>query len=159
MIRNPYVTRTFISPGKGNRETLAAIKYQVVRSLFQKVSSIVIVDDSIVFGTTARRLIRTLRAAGAKTIHLRISCPPIIAACRYGVDMESKGQLIATTSSVDEIAQHLGVDSLSYLSLEGLQEVIGPDADNYCLACWKPAFRPSFGRLALLTVMLVAEWL
>ena len=140
LIRNPYVTRTFISPGKGNRETLAAIKYQVVRSLFQKVSSIVIVDDSIVFGTTARRLIRTLRAAGAKTIHLRISCPPIIAACRYGVDMESKGQLIATTSSVDEIAQHLGVDSLSYLSLEGLQEVIGPDADNYCLACWTGHF-------------------
>jgi amidophosphoribosyltransferase len=140
LMRSQYVARTFISPGQGNRENLVTIKYQPVRDLFRKVKSIVLVDDSIVFGTTARRLVRTLRAAGAQEIHLRISCPPIVAACRYGVDMESKGELIAATRPVEEIADYLGVNSLAYLSLDGLKEVIGSNVDNFCLACWNKDF-------------------
>ena len=139
-MRSQYVARTFISPGQGNRENLVTIKYQPVRDLFRKVKSIVLVDDSIVFGTTARRLVRTLRAAGAQEIHLRISCPPIVAACRYGVDMESKGELIAATRPVEEIADYLGVNSLAYLSLDGLKEGIGSNVDNFCLASWNKDF-------------------
>ena len=137
LIRSHYVARTFISPGRGNRENLTAIKYQPVRDLFRKV---VVVDDSIVFGTTSQRLVRTLRAAGAKEIHLRISCPPIVAACRYGVDMESKGELIAATRSLDQITEHLGVNSLAYLSLDGLRSVIGEQINHHCLACWDKHF-------------------
>ncbi|MCH7492780.1 hypothetical protein IID19_04340 [Patescibacteria group bacterium] len=141
LVRNPYVTRTFITPGLETRERLAAIKYRPMRALFRKRSRIVVVDDSIVYGTSMHRIVRILKAAGAQEIHLRISCPPIVAACRYGIDMKSKGTLIAADKSVQEIQKHLRVASLQYLSLDVLKEVIGDNAKHACFACWDKNFR------------------
>lgn len=141
LVRNPYVTRTFISPGMENRKHLVAIKYRPMRALFSKRSHIVVVDDSIVYGTSMHRIVRILKAAGAKEIHLRISCPPIVAKCRYGIDMTSKGTLIAAEKSVQDIQKHLRVASLQYLSLDGLKDVIGDNAQHACFACWDNEFR------------------
>ncbi|PIS43092.1 MAG: hypothetical protein COT24_00130 [Candidatus Kerfeldbacteria bacterium CG08_land_8_20_14_0_20_40_16] len=136
LIRSAYVSRTFISPGGGNRMRLASLKYRALWGLFKQAQRIVVIDDSIVYATTMTRLVHRLTIAGAKEVHIRVSCPPITTPCRYGIDMSSKGPLPAATMSVEEIRKMLKATSLKYLSSEGLKQVIGVNADNYCYACW-----------------------
>ncbi len=93
-------------------------------------------DDSIVRGTTSQKIVGMIKAAGAKEVHMRISCPPTVSPCYYGIDTPHRNELIAAEHSVEEIRQFLGADTLSYLSLEGLREAVGPTHPNYCNACY-----------------------
>jgi amidophosphoribosyltransferase len=97
---------------------------------------VVLVDDSIVRGTTSRKIVKMVRAAGAKEVHMRIACPPTISPCFYGVDTPSKSELIAATHSVEEIREFIEADSLAYLSLEGLLKSVAPESGSYCTSCY-----------------------
>jgi len=97
---------------------------------------VVLVDDSIIRGTTSRKIVRLVREAGASEVHFRISCPPTISPCYYGIDTPTKKELIGSNHSVEEIREYVGADTLGYLSLEGLQEAVGNDKEKYCLACY-----------------------
>jgi len=133
MIRNHYVGRTFIQPTQGMRNFSVRVKINPVRVMIEG-KRICIVDDSIVRGTTMLTRVNKLRALGAKEVHIRISCPPVRFPCCYGIDFASRGELIAASKSVEEIRRILAVDSLNYLSLEGLARSVA-HADHYCLAC------------------------
>lgn len=135
MIRNHYVGRTFIQPSQSMREFTVRVKLNPVRSLL-KDKRVIIVEDSIIRGTTGRSRVRSLRKMGAKEIHMLVSCPPTCNPCYYGIDFPSNKELIAATNSVTEIADHLGLDSLTYLSLDGLVEATGLGSENFCLACF-----------------------
>ncbi len=135
MIRNHYVGRTFIQPTQSMRDFGVRVKLNPVRS-FIKGKRVIIIEDSIVRGTTGRSRIRSLKEAGVKEVHMLISCPPIRHPCYYGIDFASRGELIAAVKSVDEIRDHLGLDSIYYLSLEGLVEAIGAGTDTFCKACF-----------------------
>lgn len=135
LIRNHYVGRTFIYPTSELRRNRVRIKFNPVRELLED-KRIVVVDDSIVRGTTSKRLMAMLRAAGAKEIHLRISSPPIKHPCFYGIDTPRRDDLIAARYSVEEIRDFLGVDSLGYLSVDGLLESTGLPGGNFCAACF-----------------------
>jgi len=136
LIRNHYVGRTFIEPRQSVRDFGVKLKLNTVRSLLEG-KRIVLIDDSIVRGTTSRKIVRMIRNAGASEVHMRISCPPTISPCYYGVDTPSKNQLIAANKSVDEIRDYIGADSLAYLSLEGLKKACGDgEKTNYCSACY-----------------------
>ncbi|MBU0665663.1 MAG: amidophosphoribosyltransferase [Proteobacteria bacterium] len=135
MIRNHYVGRTFIQPTQSMRDFNVRVKLNPVRSLLQD-KRIIIVEDSIIRGTTGKSRVRSLRDAGAKEVHMLVSCPPTRNACYYGIDFPSSTELIASKRSVTEIADYLGLDSLHYLSLEGLVEAAGLGKENYCLACF-----------------------
>src|SRR6478735_2160114 len=124
LIRNHYVGRTFIEPSQSVRDFGVKLKLNPVRSLLEG-KRVVLIDDSIVRGTTSRKIVRMIRDAGAREVHMRISCPPTISPCFYGVDTPSKDQLIAANKSVEEIRKYIGADSLSYLSLEGLKRACG----------------------------------
>ena len=134
LIRNHYVGRTFISPKQSVRDSGVLIKYNPVRGVLRN-KRIVVVDDSIVRGSTMRKLVRLLRDAGANEVHLRISSPPITHPCFYGIDMPTKEELIATSFDVPGIAKFLGVDSLAYLSLEGMLSCVATPV-NFCSACF-----------------------
>ncbi len=134
MIRNHYVGRTFIQPSQDMRDFGVRVKLNPVREMI-KDRSIVIVEDSIVRGTTIRTRIKKLRELGARKLHMRVSCPPIKFPCFYGIDFSSKGELIAGNLEVKEIEKFIGLDSLHYLSLEGLLQAVGGE-DNFCLACF-----------------------
>ncbi|SHN66393.1 amidophosphoribosyltransferase [Desulfovibrio litoralis] len=134
MIRNHYVGRTFIQPTQNMRDFSVRIKINPVREVIEG-KRIVIVDDSIVRGTTMDTRVKKLRELGAKEIHCRISSPKVIASCPYGVDFASKGELIASKYSTDEIRQKLGLDSLGYLSIPGMLETLNRPKD-YCTACF-----------------------
>jgi amidophosphoribosyltransferase len=136
LIRNHYVGRTFIEPSQSVRDFGVKLKLNPVRSLLEG-KRVVLIDDSIVRGTTSRKIVRMIRSAGAKEVHMRVSCPPTISPCYYGVDTPSKNQLIAANKSVDEIREYIRADSLSYLSLEGLKKACGEgDKTSYCSACY-----------------------
>jgi amidophosphoribosyltransferase len=135
LIRNHYVGRTFIYPTSELRHNRVRIKFNPVRELLEG-KRIVVVDDSIVRGTTSKRLMAMLRSAGAKEIHLRISSPPIKDPCFYGIDTPRRDDLIAANNSVEEIRDYLGVDSLEYLSVEGLLGSTGIPGGNFCVACF-----------------------
>ncbi len=135
VIRNHYIGRTFIQPSQFIRDFRVRIKLNPIRDVL-KDRRIVIVEDSIVRGTTSRARVKTLREAGAKEIHMRISCPPIRFPCFYGIDFPSKKELIADKLSVEEIAEFIGVDSLKYLSLEGMLSVMGQNSKMFCTACF-----------------------
>src|ERR1700683_4204906 len=136
LIRNHYVGRTFIEPSQSVRDFGVKLKLNPVQSLL-KGKRVVLIDDSIVRGTTSRKIVRMIRNAGAKEVHMRISCPPTISPCYYGVDTPSKNQLIAANKSVDEIREYIRADSLAYLSLEGLKKACGEgDKISYCSACY-----------------------
>ena len=139
LIRNHYVGRTFISPGQSTRTEKARIKFNPVREVVDG-KKVVVVDDSLVRGTTARSLVRMIRDAGAKEIHFRSSSPPITGPCYYGIDTPTRGELIASIYTVEEIGQHLGVDSLGYLSLEGLHGAVEGNGTGYCDACFSGAY-------------------
>jgi amidophosphoribosyltransferase len=136
LIRNHYVGRTFIEPSQSVRDFGVRLKLNPVRSLLEG-KRVVLIDDSIVRGTTSRKIVRMIRNAGAKEVHMRISCPPTISPCYYGVDTPSKNQLIAANKSVDEIREYIRADSLAYLSLEGLKKACGEgERTSYCSACY-----------------------
>ncbi|MDD3987107.1 MAG: amidophosphoribosyltransferase [Candidatus Methanomethylophilaceae archaeon] len=133
-MKNRFAERTFILPDQRQREAAVSTKMNPIKSTVNG-KRILIVDDSIVRGTTLKKLISMLRGAGATEVHVRIGCPPVIAPCYYGVDMKTRDQFIATDHSVDQIRQIIGADSLAYISVSGLIEAVGiPEAD-LCLAC------------------------
>jgi len=134
MIRNHYVGRTFIQPSQDMRDFGVRVKLNPVRSMIAN-KKIIIVEDSIVRGTTIRTRVKKLRELGAKEIHMRVSCPPIRHPCYYGIDFSSKGELIAANNSIKDIARFIGLDSLHYLSLEGLLSSLNNNK-SFCLACF-----------------------
>jgi amidophosphoribosyltransferase len=136
LIRNHYVGRTFIEPQQSVRDFGVKLKLNAIRSLLEG-KRIVLVDDSIVRGTTSKKIVRMIRNAGAKEVHMRISCPPTISPCFYGVDTPSKKHLIAANKSIGEIRDYIGADSLAYLSLEGLKKACAEgEQTTYCSACY-----------------------
>jgi amidophosphoribosyltransferase len=136
LIRNHYVGRTFIEPRQSVRDFGVKLKINPVRSLLEG-KRVVLIDDSIVRGTTSRKIVRMVRSAGAKEVHMRISCPPTISPCFYGVDTPSKKELIAANKSVEEIREFIGADSLAYLSLQGMKKACGDgEKTSYCTACY-----------------------
>jgi len=139
LVRNHYVGRTFIEPKQSIRSFGVRIKLNPVRHLIEN-KRIVLIDDSIVRGTTSKKIVRMIREAGAKEIHVRISCPPTISPCYYGVDTPNKSELIAANMSVEEICKFIEADSLGYLSLEGMLTATGLDPDASCVACWNEKY-------------------
>lgn len=135
LIRNHYVGRTFIQPQQSIRGFKVKVKLNTVRSIIEG-QRVVLVDDSIVRGTTSQKIVRMIKAAGAREVHMRISCPPTVSPCYYGIDTPHSDELIAATKSVPEIREYLGADSLAYLSLDGLNEAVGPSHSRYCNACY-----------------------
>jgi amidophosphoribosyltransferase len=136
LIRNHYVGRTFIEPEQRVRDFGVKLKLNPVRHVLEG-KRVVLIDDSIVRGTTSKKIVRMVRDAGAKEVHMRVSCPPTISPCYYGVDTPSKNQLIAANKSVDEIREYIGADSLAYLSLEGLRKAAGEAEEKiYCTGCY-----------------------
>jgi amidophosphoribosyltransferase len=135
LVRNHYVGRTFIEPKQSIRSFGVRIKLNPVRHLIEG-RSIVLIDDSIVRGTTSKKIVRMVREAGAREVHMRISCPPTLSPCYYGVDTPNKSDLIAAQMSVEEICRFIEADSLGYLSLEGMLEATGVDPNAACVACW-----------------------
>ncbi len=136
LIRNHYVGRTFIEPEQSVRDFGVKLKLNPVRSLLEG-KRVVLIDDSIVRGTTSRKIVRMIRDAGAVEVHARISCPPTVASCFYGVDTPTRDQLNAANKTVDQIRQYIGADSLAYLSLEGMRQACGEGGEtSYCTACY-----------------------
>jgi amidophosphoribosyltransferase len=135
LIRNHYIGRTFIEPSQAIRNFGVKLKLNPVRSMIAG-KRVVLVDDSIVRGTTSRKLVRMVREAGAKEVHMRVSCPPTVSPCYYGVDTPTKEELIASSNSPEEIRKFLGADSLGYLSLGGLREAVGDQEGKFCSSCY-----------------------
>ena len=140
LVRSHYVGRTFISPEQKLRELEVKLKLAVIKEVVDG-KRIVVVDDSIVRGTTTRGKIRAMREAGAKEIHMRVSCPPIRFPCFYGIDFPTKEELLANNRDLGQIAEFLEVDSVGYVSLEGLLECAKLPNDHYCTACWSGKYR------------------
>lgn len=135
-IRNHYVGRSFIKPNQIERETVVDMKINPVRSVIEG-KRVVVVEDSLVRGTTFRKQAKILRQAGAREVHLRISCPPIRHGCFYGIDFPDPGSLAVNSyKDVEGVRQFLGIDSLGYLSVEGLKKAVSKPGDAYCTACW-----------------------
>jgi len=158
LIRNHYVGRTFIQPQQSIRHFSVRVKLNPVRSILEG-RRVVLIDDSIVRGTTSRKIVKMVRAAGAKEVHLRISCPPTISPCFYGVDTPSRNELIAATHSIDEITKFVEADSLAYLSLAGLRSALGHQQQSYCTSCYTgiypvaiPSNEKAYQQLALKVV-------
>ncbi len=135
LIRNHYVGRTFIQPSQAGRSHKVKVKYNPVREVLEG-KKVVMVDDSIVRGTTTRGLVSLVRAAGAREVHMRIASPPVTGPCYYGIDTPSREELIAANLSVEDIARHIGVDSLGYLSLDGMLASVPDGPGGFCHACF-----------------------
>ena len=134
-IKNRYVGRTFIQPNQTERTNSVKIKLNVVRETV-KGKRVVLIDDSIVRGTTSRRIVNLIREAGAKEIHVRISCPPFTNPCFFGTDIDSKENLIACRMSIPEICREIGADTLGYLSVEAVNSLTDNDACDFCDGCF-----------------------
>ena len=145
MIRNHYVGRTFIQPTQSMRDFGVRIKLNPVKELL-KGKDIIIIDDSIIRGTTVKTRVKALRELGVKRVHVRVSAPPIRFPCHYGIDFPTKGELIAANKSVEELRDRLGLDSLHYISIEGLLESTGVDnpENNFCKACFDGCYPVKF---------------
>jgi amidophosphoribosyltransferase len=135
LIRNHYVGRTFIQPTQAGRDAKVRVKYNAVREVLDG-KSVVMVDDSIVRGTTTRGLVAMIRAAGAREVHMRVSSPPVTGPCYYGIDTPNREELIGANLSIAQIADHIGVDSLGYLSLQGMLESVPDGPHGFCHACF-----------------------
>jgi amidophosphoribosyltransferase len=135
LTRNHYVGRTFIEPKQSIRNFGVKIKLNPVRELLEG-KRVVLVDDSIVRGTTSRKIVRMVREGGAAEVHLRISAPPTQWPCHYGIDTPTRNELIAARHSLEEIREHTEADSLAYLSLDGMLSAVSGPPDSYCTACW-----------------------
>jgi amidophosphoribosyltransferase len=145
LIRNHYVGRTFIEPESAIRHFGVKVKLNPVRSILEG-RRVVLVDDSIVRGTTSRKIVKMVRSAGAREVHVRISCPPTISPCFYGVDTPRRSELIAATHTLDEIRTYLSADSVAYLSHEGLMEAVGAGQTHYCSSCYTGNYPVEFPR-------------
>jgi amidophosphoribosyltransferase len=146
LIRSHYVGRTFIEPKQSIRNFGVRLKLNPSRSVLEG-KRVIVIDDSLVRGTTSRKIVENLRRGGAKEVHLRISSPPIKHSCRYGIDTPTDDELIANSKEAAEIADIIGVDSLAYLSLDGLREAVG--GEGFCTACFNgdyPIDFPDQGR-------------
>jgi amidophosphoribosyltransferase len=135
LIRNHYIGRTFIEPSQAIRNFGVKLKLNPVRQLLTG-QRVVLVDDSIVRGTTSRKIVRMVREAGAREVHMRISCPPTISPCYYGVDTPTREELIASSQTPEEICKFLEADSLGYLSLENLRKAVGDSDGEFCTSCY-----------------------
>ena len=135
LIRNHYVGRTFITPKQDIRSAKVRLKYNPVRGVLRG-KRVVVVEDSIVRGTTLKHLVRMIREAGARQVHVRVSCPPIVGPCFYGIDFQTEKELLASNKTVEFIREQIGVDSLGYLSLEGMLSVAPNARHQYCTACF-----------------------
>ncbi|HEY4817420.1 MAG TPA: amidophosphoribosyltransferase [Candidatus Acidoferrum sp.] len=135
LIRNHYIGRTFIEPSQAIRNFGVKLKLNPVRSLIEG-QRVVLVDDSIVRGTTSRKIVRMVQEAGAREVHMRISCPPTISPCYYGVDTPTREELIASSSTPEEICKYIGADSLGYVSLAGLKQAVNDTKGSYCTSCY-----------------------
>jgi amidophosphoribosyltransferase len=144
-IRSHYIGRTFIEPSQQIRDFGAKIKYNPVRSLLEG-KRVVVVDDSIVRGTTSRKIVKMVRNAGAREVHLRITCPPWRYPCFYGIDTPSRAELIGSSHTVEEIRKYLQVDSLGYLSEEGLLSAMPKGSGPYCMACFNGRYPVALGK-------------
>ncbi len=134
LMKNRYVHRTFIMPTQESRELNVRLKLNPMRRVLEG-KRVVLIDDSIVRGTTMQRIVRMLRDAGAAEVHIRIGCPPIVAPCYLGIDMSTRDQLIAANNSVEEICEHVGADSLAYISKKGMVAALGFPEDELCTGC------------------------
>jgi amidophosphoribosyltransferase len=143
LIRNHYVGRTFIEPAQAIRHFGVKVKLNPVKSILAG-QRVVLLDDSIVRGTTSRKIVKMVRAAGAREVHVRISCPPTISPCFYGVDTPRRSELIAATHTIEEIRRYLGADSLGYLSLEGLLAAVQGRGPSYCTSCYTGRYPVAF---------------
>jgi amidophosphoribosyltransferase len=143
LIRNHYVGRTFIEPHQSIRHFGVRVKLNPVRSILNG-KRVVLVDDSLVRGTTSRKIVKMVRAAGATEVHMRISCPPTISPCFYGVDTPRRAELIAATHTLEEIRRYIGADSLGYLSIEGLLTSVGSNRQSYCTSCYTGRYPVAF---------------
>jgi len=140
IVPNRFVGRTFILPHQGQRDRAVAMKLNIIPDVVNG-KRIILVEDSVVRGTTTRSKMRALRHAGAKEIHLRVSCPPIRHPCFYGIDFPTSEELIAHNRSVEQIREFLEVDSLAYLSLEGMLACAKSQPQCYCTACWSGRYK------------------
>jgi amidophosphoribosyltransferase len=145
LIRNHYVGRTFIQPQQSIRHFGVKVKLNPVRSILNG-KRVIPVDDSIVRGTTSRKIVRMVRAAGAKEVHVRISCPPTISPCFYGVDTPRKSELIGATHTIEEIREFLEADSVAYLSLDGMLSAVSSERSSYCTSCYTGVYPVEFPR-------------
>ena len=145
-MRNHYIGRTFIEPKQSIRSFGVRIKLNPVRDLIAG-KRVILIDDSIVRGTTSKKIVQMVREAGAKEIHMRISCPPTISPCYYGVDTPNTADLIAAQMSVEEIRLFIGADSLGYLSLAGMMEATGISSSTACVACWNEKYPTRIPRM------------
>jgi amidophosphoribosyltransferase len=147
LIRNHYVGRTFIEPQQAIRHFGVRVKLNPVKSIIAG-RRVVLIDDSIVRGTTSRKIVTIVKAAGAKEVHMRICCPPTVSPCFYGVDTPRRAELIAATHTVEEIRKYVKADSLAYLSLEGLLGAVGERRSAYCTSCYTGRYPVAFPRSA-----------
>jgi amidophosphoribosyltransferase len=145
LIRNHYVGRTFIQPQQSIRHFGVRVKLNPVKSIIEG-KRVVLVDDSIVRGTTSRKIVRMVRSAGAREVHMRISCPPTISPCFYGVDTPRRSELIAATHTLEEIRKYLDADSVAYLSLDGLTGAVKGGRSKYCTSCYTGVYPVAFPR-------------
>jgi amidophosphoribosyltransferase len=148
LIRNHYVGRTFIEPKTKIRNLGVKVKLNPVRELLAG-KRVVLIDDSIVRGTTSRKIVKMVRAAGAKEVHMRISCPPTLSPCFYGIDTPTKKELIASSHTVEEIGKYIEADSLGYLSLQGLIRAVGGKGNEFCTACYTGQYPIDFADMML----------
>jgi amidophosphoribosyltransferase len=145
LIRNHYVGRTFIQPQQSIRHFGVRVKLNPVKSIIEG-KRVVLVDDSIVRGTTSRKIVRMVRSAGAREVHMRISCPPTVSPCFYGVDTPRRSELIAATHTLEEIRKYLDADSVAYLSLDGLTGAVQGGKSKYCTSCYTGVYPVAFPR-------------
>ena len=145
LIRNHYVGRTFIEPQQSIRHFGVRVKLNPVKSILAG-KRVVLVDYSIVRGTTSRKIVKMVRAAGATEVHMRISCPPTISPCFYGVDTPRRSELIAATHTIEEVRKYIGADSLGYLSIDGLLGAVGEGRASYCTSCYTGEYPVAFPR-------------
>ncbi|HEU4683757.1 MAG TPA: amidophosphoribosyltransferase [Nitrospira sp.] len=145
LIRNHYVGRTFIEPEQSIRHFGVKVKLNAVPEVLEG-KRVVVVDDSLVRGTTSRKIVKMIRQAGAKEVHMRVSSPPIISPCFYGIDTPTKKELIASSHTTEEIRKYITADSLAYLSLDGMLKAAPGSASHYCTACFTEKYPISFTR-------------
>jgi amidophosphoribosyltransferase len=145
LIRNHYVGRTFIEPTQAIRHFGVKVKLNPVRSILEG-RRVILIDDSLVRGTTSRKIVKMVRAAGAKEVHMRISCPPTVSPCYYGIDTPRRAELIAATHTLEEVRKYIEADSLGYLSLEGLLSAVNSHRDRYCTSCFTGRYPVPFPR-------------
>lgn len=157
LIRNHYVGRTFIEPQQAIRHFGVKIKLNPVRDVL-KGKRVVVVDDSIVRGITSRKIVKMIRNAGAKEVHVRISSPPIFFPCFYGIDTPTRQELIASNHTIDEIKKYITADSLGYLSTEGMLSVIPDSNDGFCIACFSGEYPVPFTKEEVIQLGLFEDW-